>query len=127
MESLDEGAEGDADAYDAEEHAQEDDETVVGNSAPVKSRSFQLQVEVTGPDEREHSAGETSDQAHEDGKVRDPDGHQDGEDHHAHAKGKPPHLELTVKRPHGRESGLRPAFETRPLHQVQRCVVRQRI
>lgn len=40
MESLDQGAEGDAEPDDAEEHAQEDDETVVGDGAPVQSGSF---------------------------------------------------------------------------------------
>ena len=85
MECLDEGPEWDVDADDSEEHAQEDDETVVGDGTPVQGGTFEFQVEVAGPDEGEHGAREAADEAHEDGEVGNGDGHHDGEDHHAHA------------------------------------------
>ena len=111
MESLDEGAEGDGEADDAEEHPQEDDETVVGDGTPVQSRSFQFKMEVAGPDERQHGTRETADQAHENGEMWDPDGHDDGEGDHSNADSKSPHFQLAIQCPHGGKRRLRPPFE----------------
>ena len=79
-ECLDEGAERIVDSDDAEEDAQENDEAVVGYRAPVQGGAFELQVEVARPDEGEHSAREAADEAHQNGKVRDEDGHEHGKD-----------------------------------------------
>ena len=64
-----------------------------------------LEVEHCRPDEGEHAAGEATDEAHEDGEVRDDDGEHDGHDHHAHAEPQAPNLQLTVQGPDRGENG----------------------
>lgn len=64
LESLDKSSERIVDTDDAKQDAQEDDETVVSHRTPIQGGSFQFEVEITGPNEREHSAGETAYKTH---------------------------------------------------------------
>lgn len=125
LKRLDEGAGGVVDADDAEQHAEEDDETVVRDGAPVESGPLELQVEVARPDEREHGAREAADEAHEDSEVRDRYGHDYSEHDEAHSDGEAPHFELAVERPHSREHRFRSTFEQCPLQKIQSGVIRQ--
>ena len=127
MESFDQGSEGDADADDAKEDPEENDETVVGHRAPVQGGTFEFQVKIAGPNEREHRARERADKSHEDGKMRNRYGHDRSEHHQTHSKGQTPHFQLPVQCPHGREEGFGTALEKGALQQVQRSVVRQRV
>lgn len=111
LEGLHERPEGDGDADDAKEDAQEDDKTIVGHSAPVEGRAFQFQVEITGPDEGEHRAREGADKAHQNGEMRDGDGHDGGEDDQADSESQAPHFQFTIQGPHGGEYGVRTSFE----------------
>lgn len=54
--------------------------------------TLEFDVEVAGPDERQHGAGEAADEAHQDGEVRDGRGHQHRADNHGYAESKAPHL-----------------------------------
>lgn len=92
LEGLDECRARVVDAHEAKQAAQEDDKVVVQDGVPVQTVSLELQVEVAGPDEAQHGAGERADEAHQDGEVGDEDGHEHGEDNHAHFEGEPPHL-----------------------------------
>ena len=56
-------------------------------------------MEVAGPDEGEHGAGEGADEAHEDAEVRYEDGHHNGEEDDADAPRQAPDLKLIVERP----------------------------
>lgn len=80
MESFDQGSEGIIDADDAKQDAEEDDETIVGDSSPIESGAFEFEVKVTGPDEGEHGASEAADKSHQDGEMRDGNSHDGGED-----------------------------------------------
>ena len=44
----------------------------------------QFQVEHCRPDEGQTTTGKTANEAHQDGKVRDDDGKEDGQDNHCH-------------------------------------------
>jgi len=50
-------------------------------------------VEVAGPYEGQHGACEGADEPHQDGEVRDRDGHENGEDDNAHLERQAPHLQ----------------------------------
>ena len=127
LESLDESSERVVDADDSEENAEEDDEAIVSDGAPIKSGAFEFEVEVAGPDEGAHSAGEAADESHQDGEMGDGNGHDGGEDDESDAEGQAPDFQFAVQGPHTRESGLWPAFEEGSLQQVQRGVIRQRV
>lgn len=127
MESLDESSERVVNADDAEEDAEEDDEAVVSDGAPVEGGAFEFEVEVARPDEGEHGAGEAADEAHQDGEMWDGNGHDGREDDEGDAEGQTPDFEFAVQGPHTRESGLRSSFEEGSLQQVQRGVIRQRV
>lgn len=127
LEFLDQGPERVVDANDAEEYAQEDDETIVGDGAPIQSGSLQFEVEIARPDEGEHGAREAADEAHQDGEVRDGNGHDDREDDESDAQGQAPDFQLAVERPHARESRFWPSFEEGSLQQIQCGVIRQRV
>ena len=46
---------------------------------PGEGVTFQLEMEVAGPDEREHVSGEVADEAHEEVEVWHEDGHDEDE------------------------------------------------
>lgn len=127
LEGLDEGVARVVDADDAEEHAEEDDEAVEGHGAGLHRVALELEVEVAGPDEGEHGAGEGADEAHEDAEVRYEDGHEDGEENDTETPSKAPDLELAVERPDRREKGLGLAPEQGTLEEFAGRVVGQRI
>lgn len=56
-------------------------------------------MEVTGPDEGQHGAGERADEAHEDAEMWYEDGHEDGEEDDSNAPRQTPHLELVIQGP----------------------------
>jgi hypothetical protein len=126
-ESVDEGLAGVVDANDAEEQPEEDDEAVVGDGTRLHGVALELEVEVAGPDEGEHSAGEGADEAHEDAEVGYEDGHEDGEEDDADAPRQAPDLQLPVEGPDRREDGLGPAPEEGPLQELAGRVVGQGI
>lgn len=125
LKSVDERGAGVVDADHAEKDAEEDDEAVVCDGAPLHRVPLELQMEVAWPDERQHGASEWADEAHQYAKMGYEDRHQDGEYDHADAPSQTPDFELAVHRPDGREDRLRSAAEEGALQELARGVVRQ--
>ena len=74
----DEGVRRVVDADAAAHESKQDDQHVDGASNEPSRRALDAQVEVGGPDERQHVPGEAADQTHQDGEVRDEDCQQHG-------------------------------------------------
>lgn len=127
LERFDDGGTGIVDADHAEQAAEEYDEAVEHNGAPLERVALQLQMEVARPYERQHCAGEAADEAHQYGEVRYGYGHEHGAQYDDHAERQAPHLELAVQVPDvGVRRGRRP-HEERLLQYVARRVIRQRV
>lgn len=86
LERFDDGRAGVVDADDAEQAAEEYDETVEHNGAPLERVTLQLEVEVARPYERQHGAGEAADEAHQYGEVRYGYGHEHGAQDDGHTE-----------------------------------------
>ena len=86
-------------ADDAKGEPEEDDEDVPAHGAPPHHVPPELEVEDAGPDEREETASEVSNEAHQDREVGDEDGEQDGDDDHAHPEPETPNLQLAIQCP----------------------------
>lgn len=127
LEGPDELLAGVVDADDAEEDTEEDDEAVVGDLTRLHRVALELEVEVAGPDEGEHGAGERADEAHEDTEVGYEDSHEDGEEDDADPPSKAPDLELAIEGPDSREECLWLAAKEGSFQQLASCVIRQRI
>lgn len=84
-------------------------------------------MEVAGPDEGEHGAGEGTDETHQYAEVRYKDRHQNGKDDHADPPSQAPDLELAIQRPDGREKRFRSAAEEGALEELAGRVIRQRV
>jgi hypothetical protein len=61
--------------------------------------ALEFDVEVAGPNEGQHGAGEAADEAHQDGEVRDGSGHQHRADDHGDAPCQAPNLREILLRP----------------------------
>ena len=59
------------------------------------------------PDEGEHAAGKATDEAHQDGEVRDDDREHDGHHHDHDPEAQAPDLQLAVQSPDGRKHCFR--------------------
>ena len=70
----------------------------------------EFEMKKTRPDKGEASAGEVSDETHEDGEVRDHHCEYYGHHNNDDAEGEAPHLELPVQCPDAREPRLRLAL-----------------
>ena len=60
----------------AADKSEEDNKDVEGTSNESNGRALDAEVEVSGPDKRQHVPGKTADQAHQNGEVWDEDCHQ---------------------------------------------------
>ena len=78
-ESLDECASRVVDTEPGAHESERDDGDVDGLLVPAQRVALEAQVEVARPDERQHVAGDTSDEAHQYGEVRQEDGHDESE------------------------------------------------
>lgn len=124
LERFDDCGTGIVDADHAEQAAEEYDETVEHDRAPLERVALQLQMEVARPYERQHCAGEAADEAHQYGEVRYRYGHEHGAHYDDHAERQAPHLELAVQVPDVRVRGGRRPHEERLFQYVARRVVR---
>ena len=68
-------------------------------------------MENTGPNKRQKASGEATDEAHENGKVRDDDCEKDRQNHNSHTEAQAPDFEFAINRPDGWKSGVWFAFE----------------
>jgi len=79
-------------ANHGKQHPQDNDEVVVVPCSLVHLVALEFDVEVAGPNEGQHGAGEAADEAHQDGEVRNGSSHQHCADNHGYAECKAPHL-----------------------------------
>jgi len=117
----------DADA--AAEESKQDNEDVGGTSYKPNRRAFDAQVEVSGPDQRQHVARETADQTHQDGKVRDENSHEhrQNDDSQTQYDGPPAQRGAGRRTVAWREDRLRTAAKHGRFEQFHGGEVRQRV
>lgn len=127
VERFDQGIPGIVDADKAEQKAETDDEVVVCDVFLIHQMALELEMEVARPDEAQHSAGEASDEAHQDGEVRNETSHENCEENDADAPAQTPDLQLAVELPDLWEDCLGLATEESSLEKFTGCEVRQRI
>uniref|UniRef100_A0A1I8IW38 Calcyphosin-like protein n=1 Tax=Macrostomum lignano TaxID=282301 RepID=A0A1I8IW38_9PLAT len=108
----------------AAQHANGDDEGVEQPGVQRAGVPLQHQVEVGGPHEGQHGAGEAADQAAQQGEVRHGDGHHKGEQHQQGPRQHRPALELPLLVP---AAGQRPAREEAVFQEIGSCEVGQRV
>ena len=127
LERFNELVEGSGYAYSSEQETQEDNKPIIGNVPPLQFASLDLEVEVAGPNKWQHRACEGSDQAHEEGEVRDEDGHQNGDKNHDGPQSKSPHFQFTVEGPYTWSHRTGFASEVILLDDFDSRIVRQRV
>lgn len=96
LKRFDYGGAGVVDTDDAEQAAEEYNETVKHYGAPLERVALQLEMEVARPDERQHGAGETADETHQYGEVRYGYGHEYGAQYDGYTERQTPDLQFAV-------------------------------
>lgn len=115
------------DADDPAEDPHADDRHLPGHFEPSHVVALELHVEVARPHERQHGAGETADQSHEQGEVGDGDGQQHGDDDQENPECHRPYPQLAILRETGRELGFGLSLEQRRLQKIGRREIWQRV